>query len=425
MIKRILRYLLPVGIIVLAVVGFGALKSSEPEVTPEVPKARQWLVNALPVNKQALIPTVTLFGRVVTPSNSVLSSILDAEVIAVRVLPGQSVAKGDVLVRLDSQTIETQIRQYEAEVARIKASIDREAQRLITDEEILTHEQRLRELATESLSRHQTLKSRNVISQAEFDASERAEQQARLAVTARHAAIREYTSRVAVLEAELQRAQATLDKARLDLEQTIIVAPYNGRVTDVYVAMGNRVRNGSALIGMYDQTLTEIRTLLPNRYIFQVRETIANQHTLQAVAKLDGQLLSLTLDRLGTTVDPGRGGIDAYFQLTDQSLYPELGRSISLDLSLSPVENAIALPYQAVYGSNQVFKIEANQLKQVEIERYGQYHQGQESYIVATSGQLENGDLVLITQLSNAIEGLAVTVEDTVDGQSSSNQING
>lgn len=425
MIRRIFRILLPVGIIGLAVLGFGALKSNEPEVAPEIPKARQWLVNALTINKQALVPTATLFGRVVTPFSSVLSSILDAEVVEVRVLPGQSVAKGDVMVRLDSQTIETQIRQYEAEVARIKASIDQEAQRLITDKEILAHEQRLRELATESLYRYQTLKSRNVISQAEFDASERAEQQARLSVTARLATIREYASRVAVLEADVQRAQATLDKAQLDLEQTIIIAPYNGRVTEVHVAMGNRVRNGSALISMYDQTRTEIRTLIPNRYIAQVRRTIAEVGTLKAVAKLDGLSLTLQLNRLGTTVDPGRGGIDAYFHLTDESLYPELGRSIELDLSLSPIDDAIALPYQAVYGSNHVFKIQSDQLERVEIKRYGQYHRNQESYIVATSDQLENGDLIVVTQLSNASEGLTVKVEGITNSPTDSAQING
>ena len=416
MFRRIFKFIIPVGIIALAVLGFGALKSNEPEATPEIPKARQWLVDAITVDKQPLVPTVTLFGRVITSSNSVLSSILDAEVLEVKVLPGQSVSQGDVLVRLDSQTLETQIRQYVAEISRIKASIDRENQRLITDNEILAHEQRLQELATESLDRHQTLKSRNVISQAEFDASERAEQQAKLSVTARRAAIREYTTRVAVLQADLQRAQATLDKAKLDLEESIIVAPYDGRITDVHVAMGSRVRNGSALVGMYDQTRTEIRALLPNRYISQVRKTMGKQDTLQAVAKFDDQNLNLELDRLGTEVDPGRGGIDAYFQMAAQTSYPELGRSISLELSLSPIEDAIALPYQAVYGSNQVFKIQANQLKHVEINRFGQYHQAQESFIVATSDQLEDGDLVLITQLSNASDGLHVKVEGTTDG---------
>ncbi len=413
MIRRILKFLLPIGIIGIAVAGFGMLKVDEPEATPEIPEAREWLVDAQTVSKQVLVPTANLFGRIVTPSNSILSSILDAEVVEVRVLPGQSVAKGDVLVQLDSQTIETQVRQFEADVARIKASIDREAQRLETDREILAHEERLRELSTESLARYDTLKSRNVISQAEFDTAERSEQQARLAVTSRRAAIREYSSRVAVLEAELQRASASLDKARLDLEETIIAAPYDGRITAVHVAIGSRVRNGSALVDMYDQTRTEVRTLIPNRYIEQVRKTIREHGSLEASAELDGERLHLKLNRLGTTVDPGRGGIDAYFHLVENSTYPELGRSVSLDLSLAPIADAIALPYQAVYGSNNAFKIESDQLQRIEIDRHGKIQQGEEIRVVATSDQLSDGDLVLVTQLSNASSGLVVTVSDS------------
>lgn len=413
MIKRILRILLPVGIIGIAIVGFGMLQSDQPDTTLDLPEARQWLVNAQIVKKSALVPTANLFGRVVTPYSSVLSSILDAKVTEVRVLPGQSVSKDDVLVRLDSQTIETQIRQFEADVARINASMGREAERLETDREILFHEERLQELATESLQRFETLKSRNVISQAEFDAAEQAEQQAQLAVTARRAAIREFNSRITVLEAELQRAQATLDKALLDLEETVIRAPYNGRITAVHVAAGSRVRNGSLLLDMYDQTQIEIRTLIPNRYIEQVRKTIGRQGTIEAVAELDGRLLELNLNRLGTAVDPGRGGIDAYFHLVSESNYPELGRSVSVDMSLSPVENAIALPYQAVYGSNHVFKIASNQLQRIEIERFGQITRDQETFIVAISDQLNEGELVLTTQLVNANDGLTVKISDS------------
>ena len=412
MIRFILRFLLPIAIIGLAILGYGTLKSSPPEIAVEIPKARQWLVNAQRVQKQPLVPIANLFGRVVTPSSSILSSILDAEVVEINARPGQSVNQGDVLIRLDSQSIETQVRQIVADVARIQASIEREAQRLTTDQEILVHEERLRQLSSESLKRYESLKSRNVISQTEFDTAERNEQQARLAVTARRAAIREYDTRVAMLDAELRRAKATLDKARIDLSETIIVAPYSGHITDVHVAVGSQVRNGTAMIDMYDQTKVEVRTLIPSRFIEQVRQTIEQQSLLGAVAQLDGQQLELELDRLGDTVAPGRGGIDAYFHLSPDSAYPQLGRSVSLELSLTAIENAIALPYQSIYGSNHAFKIVSNQLQRIEVKRFGQIRRDQQTFVVATSENLDEGDLVLTTQLANANDGLNVKIAD-------------
>ena len=318
-----------------------------------------------------------------------------------------------MLIRLDSRTIQTQLRLLQADVARINASLEREHQRVTADREILRHENRLLKLATDAMERSRTLKNRNLISQSEFDVTERVEQQARLAVTAREAAIREYDSRAAVLKAELQRAQASLEKAMQDLEDVEIIAPYAGRITEVHVAAGNHVRNASPLVDMFDHTTTEIRTLIPNRYLAQVRKSITGEIELEAVAELDDEQLLLKLDRLASTVGTGHGGVDAYFRMSSNSIYPELGRSVTVLLSLSPVEDASAIPYQAVYGSNQVFKVISDSLKSATIKRHGQLVRNNKTYIVATSSDLEADDLLVTTQLNNAVDGLKVEIFDS------------
>ncbi len=405
--KKIIRFALPIAIIGVSYLGFKFLQVESEAVPPKIPEQRTWLVEVQQIKKETLAPVVELFGRVTTTSHSKLSSILDADVVEVNFSIGQPVQQGDVLIRLDSRAIETKVLQLQADVARINASLDRESQRLITDQELLNHEMRLQELASESLNRNRILKDRNIISQAEYDAAERAEQQSRQAVTARNAAIREHPSRMSVLNAELQRTKITLDDAKRDLEETVIIAPYSGRITNVHVAVGNHVRNGSPLIDLYNYADTEIRTLIPNRHLQQVRSAISNEMPLKAVAKFDGQLLELTLDRLAAIVDPGRGGIDGYFRLASKS-YPELGRSITLALSLPPVENAIAIPFEAVYGSNQVFKVESESMKAVSLERHGQVKVGGRPFIVATSDQLQADELIVTTQLSNASDGLKI-----------------
>ena len=394
-------------------VGFKLLALDEPEAVFELPEQRAWLIETQQITKETLIPTVELFGRVVSPTHSQLTSILDAEVIEVNVMTGQTVEAGEVLIRLDSRTIQTQLRLLQADVARINASLEREHQRVTADREILRHENRLLKLATDAMERSRTLKNRNLISQSEFDVTERVEQQARLAVTAREAAIREYDSRAAVLKAELQRAQASLEKAMQDLEDAEITAPYTGRITEIHVAAGNHVRNASPLVDMFDHTTTEIRTLIPNRHLAQVRKSITGEIELEAVAELDDEQLLLKLDRLASTVGTGHGGVDAYFRMSSNSIYPELGRSVTVLLSLSPVEDASAIPYQAVYGSNQVFKVNSGSLKSATIKRHGQLVRNNKTYIVATSSDLEANDLLVTTQLNNAVDGLKVEIFDS------------
>ena len=394
-------------------VGFKLLALDEPEAVFELPEQRAWLIETQQITKETLIPTVELFGRVVSPTYSRLTSILDAEVIEVNVMTGQTVEAGEVLIRLDSRTIQTQLRLLQADVARINASLEREHQRVTADREILRHENRLLKLATDAMERSRTLKNRNLISQSEFDVTERVEQQARLAVTAREAAIREYDSRAAVLKAELQRAQASLEKAMQDLEDAEITAPYTGRITEIHVAAGNHVRNASPLVDMFDHTTTEIRTLIPNRHLAQVRKSITGEIELEAVAELDDEQLLLKLDRLASTVGTGHGGVDAYFRMSSNSIYPELGRSVTVLLSLSPVEDASAIPYQAVYGSNHVFKVNSGSLKSATIKRHGQLVRNNKTYIVATSSDLEANDLLVTTQLNNAVDGLKVEIFDS------------
>ncbi len=406
--KKFVKFLIPVAILGAGVIGFGLLKVDEVPEEPEVQKERAWLVNTQSIQKQTISPSVRLYGRVVTPTFSTLSAIVDGEIIQVNAKSGQSVESGDVLIRLDSRNLETQLRQTEAELNRTHASIARESQRLTTDQEILEHEKRLLELAVESLERARTLKSRNLISQADFDSFERAEQQAHLAVTAREASIREFDSRAAVLEADIERIQASLDKVLLDIEDTVISAPYTGRVTEVFVGVGNQVKNGGQLLSMYDHNNLEVLSMIPNRYIGEIRKSVTDGHHPQATAELDDHVLKLTFDRLGSIIDQGRGGVDAYFSLVSNPLQPELTRSIDLVLTMSPVENAFTIPYIAIFGLDKVYKIDAGLLKSVTIRRHGQVFRDGNSLVVATSDGLADGDTLVTTQLTNAIDGLRV-----------------
>ena len=399
---------MPIGIIAAGILGFVLMGTEEVQEAPRAQPERTWLVNTQTVQKQTLHPSVRLYGRIESPSFSTLSAIVDGEVIEVNVLAGETVEAGDVLIRLDSRNLQTQLRQTNADLDRIRASLTREGQRLTTDQEILFHEKRLLELATESLGRARTLKSRNLISQAEFDTFERTEQQAHLSVTAREASIREYDSRVDVLQAEFKRMEALLDRIELDIEDTVIVAPYAGRVTQVHVALGNQVRNSSPLVSMYDHNRLEVKTLIPNRHIAHLRQAIADDYRLEARAQLDDHLLTLTFDRLASIVDQGRGGVDAYFRVASNPIRPELSRSVDLVLTLTPVHDAIAIPYQAIYGSNQVFKIESGSLKSLSIRRHGQIFLNQQTFLVATSDDLDDGDTLVTTQLTNAVDGLKV-----------------
>ena len=406
--RFIIKFILPVLIVSVGVVGMFALKVEDAQVETAESIERVWPVHYQIIEKQALRPIVKLFGSVVSSKQSRLSAILDAEVIRVNVLPGQSVMQGQILVELDTRNLTTQIDQLQADVSRFSALLENEALRRTTDKEILEHEHELLELATATKLRVEKLKSRNLATEAEFDQAKRSERQALLAVTQREASIREYDSRVKRLMAERDRILVTLKNIERDLEESTVTAPYDGRITAVHIAEGSRVRIGAILVDMYADSSVEIQSLIPSNYLTSLRELNGRQNSVTASAEIDGATLQLKLDRFASHVDPGRGGVDAYFKFEQSNYYPELGRTVDLVLQLEPVNDSFTLPYQAVYGANRVYKIVDGRMHSVSFERFGQVTLDNSEMIVATSASLDDGDKLVLTPLSNAVDGLRV-----------------
>lgn len=395
-------------VVAVGVASVFLLEVEDAQVETAGPIERVWPVHYQVIEKQTLRPIVKLFGSVVSSKQSSLSAILDAEVIKVNVLPGQSVEQGKKLVEFDTRNLTTRIDQLKADVSRFDALLENEALRLKTDREVLEHEHELFELATATKMRVEKLKSRNLATEAEFDQAKRAERQALLAVTLREAAIREYDSRVRRLVAERDRTLVTLKNVERDLEESIVTAPYDGRITAVHIAEGSRVRNGTSLVDMYADASVEIQSLIPNNYLTSLRELNGRANGIFATTEIDGKPLQLKLDRFASRVDPGRGGVDAYFKFEQSEHYPELGRTVDLVLLLEPVNDSFALPYQAVYGANRVYKIVDGRMQSVTFERFGQISVDNSEKIVAKSASLNNGDQLILTPLSNAVEGLRV-----------------
>lgn len=72
---------------------------------------------------------------------------------------------------------------------------------------------------------------------------------------------------LASAEAALKAAEADLGSAELDLERTSITVPFNGRISEKYVDLGQYVAPGAAIAKVYDTDLVQIRLPLTDRQI--------------------------------------------------------------------------------------------------------------------------------------------------------------
>jgi len=402
------RVLLPIVIITAAVFVFVALKQTQPEKEAKPKVEKVWRVNTLEAYPQTLSPQVLVYGRVETPQQSALKSALSADVKSVLVLEGDTVKAGQVLIELDDTDANLLLAQRQADLAEITAAIDSEQQRYKRDSSLLAQEKGLLKLAENAVLRIKKLEKTNLMTQASLDDAT-ADKQRQMAVLKKlQFDIAEHSARLAQIQARKKRAEALLQQATVDLSRTKITAPFDGRVSELNVSQGERIRVGDSILSVYDTSQLEVRAQIPSRYIDRILNMMSQKQDLHAVTKSE-QHYQLTLDRLSGMVKLDSGGVDGLFRFNEAKQLPILGSFVEMTLSLTPEEHVFAIPANALYGLDHIYIIKEGYLKSVDISRVGEFkNDSNEKLLLIRSESLQPGDSIVKTQLPNAITGLRV-----------------
>ncbi|TGO03294.1 hypothetical protein PN36_09470 [Candidatus Thiomargarita nelsonii] len=416
--KKIIRLLIPLLILAIGFGGFWYMKKTKAKNDPIKIEEQVWVVSVVSIKPSVLSPTLTLYGRVESPRTATLraptqSLNINAKVIKVPVLEGETVKKGERLISLEDKDSIFNLKQREADIVDIEAQIVIEKQRHANNISALTHEESLLNLMQTSVERLRQLKKRKLSSQSALDEAQQAVERQMLQIISRRLEIKNHKSRLAQLKAKRVRTVAQRDLSRLELARTKIIAPFSGIIAKVFVAPGDRVRSGDALLSVYDNTALEVRAQIPSRYQDSVLDALAAGHQLQANALVNKKSVFLQLKRVSGQINPDSGGIDGLFGVMRGGKLLRLGEFLSLFLSLPKQSDVVALPFEAVYGINHIYKLVDGRMRGVTIERLGeQVLASGNSQILVRSPKLQIGDQVIVTQLPNAIEGLKVRVSD-------------
>ncbi len=414
--RKPIAWLLPLAILATGAVGFAASTTSKPKTTPLASEEKAWTVAVKRLRAANAAPQLSLYGRVESPGVARLTAAIDGDVVAVHVLEGELVAAERELVTLDARETQLVVRQRRADVTEIKALIENELQRHTHDGLALAREKRLVELAERAVARATNLARKNAGSQSTLDSAHQAQEREAMAVERRTLAIKEHRGRLGQLQARLARAEALRDRAELDLTRTHIRAPFPARVTAVKTAHGNRVRVGEELVTLFDVGRVELRAQIPSRHLSLVKTALAERtesRGLTALAKVDGTVVKMRLDRLGGEVGKDSGGVYALFAIVAGGANLQLGRTLSIRLDLPEIHDVFALPPEAVYGSRTAYRIADGRMRSVAVRRRGSMVDTQgRAHILVSAPSLGDTEDFVVTQLPNAADGLKVRVSD-------------
>ncbi len=403
-----LKWVLPIVIIGVAIATFVILKMNKPQAPSRPVQEKIWSVRTIAAEPGIHQPSLKLYGKVESPRMSKVTAAVTAFVGAVHIDEGNAISPNQLLIQLDDSDAKLLVTQRQADVDNYVAQVETEKVRHNADLKALKIEKNLQQLSYKTVKRYENLIKRKLTSQEKLDASRRDYQQQALALTQREQSIADHPNRLRQLESQLLRANSLLDAAKLDLSRTQIKAPYSGRVASLSVAPGDRVRSGDPLLGLYSLDRLEIRAQIPNRILPILRASKSAQGII-ANGQIDGEVISLRLDRIAAEVNNGRAGVDGLFSIQNQAYFPEPGRSIEINVSLPGVEQAIPLPPMALYGLDRIYRVVDERLEAIQVNRIGDSIDFQGNPVVlVTSNQIQPNDRLVTTQLPNAITGLRV-----------------
>lgn len=215
------------GIVLVAALLIVANLTRSSEATTKVKTAK--------AKSGRIISLVNATGKVQPRTEVKISANVSGEIVAMPVVEGQRVSKGDLLVQIDARTYEAQMRSSEAGYEAAKAN--------------LAYEQASALEAEQTYNRVKSLFDKGLASQQEYDA-----------------AIARYNTSKASFEstqARLEQAKATVDQARESLGYTKITAPIDGFVTNLptevgEIVMGSLNYQASVIMVISDLSVIEV-----------------------------------------------------------------------------------------------------------------------------------------------------------------------
>jgi multidrug efflux pump subunit AcrA (membrane-fusion protein) len=412
-VRFVFKTLLPILLLATALAGAGYLRSTRPAVQPTPAVERVWTISATPVRYADHQPVLTLYGDVVAGRDVILRPLVAGEVIEAspKLVEGARFEADELVVRIDPfdyraarDQLIAQQRESEARKAELQSNIRTEWTMLDLDERQL-------ELAQRDLVRYEKLQG----SQA---ASEKALDEAKIAVAKQEAASAHRRQTISLLEAKLDQQDAVIERfgvaierAERDLAHTELRAPFAGFVTEVAAAIGKRLGVGDPIAELIDEDRLEIRFLLTDADFGRLWQAELIGRELEAIWRLGATRFQVQarVARTEATIDPASGGVVVYAEITANPEKAPLrpGAFVEVLLPDRVYEQVVELPASALFHGDTVYAVEDGRLQARPIDVVALHGPR-----VLVRGDLAAGDAVVISRLAEIGPGLKVMVAE-------------
>ncbi|MEM7097685.1 MAG: efflux RND transporter periplasmic adaptor subunit [Pseudomonadota bacterium] len=316
------------------------------------------------------------------------------EVEAIHVDLGDAVVAGDVLARLDDRMLRAEEQRAAADLVLARAN--------------LVATQADAQLAANTERRTRSLREKGHVSKQSYDETQ--------------LSLRAQLAQVDVAKANVRRAGATLEAARVALAEAQIVAPFSGRIQARYVDEGSQLASGRPLLKLVEDSEMEVHVGLP-------AATAQNLSIGQSYAvMIQDRIQYLPLRTVLPEVDPATRTVKAVFQLDtskSRAVAYAVGSVVELEYDELVSSDGFWVPLTALTAADRglwsVFVVNDDNL----IERRLLEVIHTEAERVFVRGTLSEADRVVQTGVQRIVPGQSVIPVPAMQAGLASNKARG
>ena len=375
--KRNDKFIAAIVVAVLMVVGIyysvsgGSGQSSSQPVEGESVRVEQVVLG--PIQEE-----ISLTGEVKALADVALAPKVSGRLMSVAVEQGDYVGAGTVVAALDRDTFNAAVRQAEAavEVARANAKMA-----LV-----------VRDNARRDLDRAVKLFEQGTFTESSRDDAESAHNKA--------------LAGVEVAEADVTRAEAALELARINLGESEMRAPFDAVVAERLLDVGSFVPPGTPVLRLVSVDVVKVTAGVAERYVGGLE--VDRTKVVVSLDSLAGRSFPATLHFISPVVDVNTRTAEVEIRISNPDRLLKPGMYARVSIVTRRRESALLIPNDAILGREgdyYVFVESEGRARRRAVELGLSGRRSSE----AASG-LEAGDNVIVSGAGNLLDGVQVVV---------------
>ncbi|KFE63479.1 efflux RND transporter periplasmic adaptor subunit [Hyalangium minutum] len=306
-------------------------------------------VEALRVRSGPLVHRIVVSGRASPPALVSVASVLSGTVETVAVEEGAQLEPGQLMLKLQSATLEADVARARAGVlqarARLKQLLDVSAPQRA---QAVRQAELERDQAERAFERAQKLREEGALTQEQLEQAQSAREVARSrlsSVQAQATASAQGGAEVRLVEAGVEQAEAELKAAQERLDDATLRAPVRAVVLRRQVEPGDSVQPGRVLLTLARVGETRLTVEPDERSLAFLQKGQPAQASADAFPK---ERFAATVETVAPSVDPDRGTVEVKLAVPQPPGYLRPGMTVSVEIEVGRKERALLLPTEGV-----------------------------------------------------------------------------